>query len=200
MTQDHNAAVSYLRNADPKLSAVIDQVGPCRLKRKGGTFQLLADSIISQQISTHAARTIRAQLRAAMPSQRITANGLLSLSDEDLRSAGISPQKQKYLRDLAQHSLDGRVNFRRLARISDERVIEELIQVKGIGRWTAQMFLMFGLGRPDIFAPADLGLQNAIMKIYRLRQRPDERRLLQIAGQWAPHRSVASWFLWRSLE
>ena len=200
MTNPHRDAVRYLKTADRKLGAVIERVGPCSLKRKGGTFGLLADSIISQQISTHAARTIKQRLRNAMPSSRITADGILSLSAEELRAAGISPQKQRYLLDLAQQTVDGVVNFRRLARIDDEKVIEELIEVKGIGRWTAQMFLMFGLGRPDIFAPADLGLQNAIISIYGLRKRPDERRLNSIAEKWAPHRSVASWYLWRSLD
>ena len=135
-----------------------------------------------------------------MPSGRITADGVLRLTDEELRAAGISPQKQSYLTDLAEQTMDGRVNFRRLARIEDDRVIDELTQVKGIGRWTAQMFLMFGLGRPDVFAPADLGLQNAIIAIYGLRKRPDERRLNSIANNWKPHRSVASWYLWRSLD
>ena len=154
----HRVAIQHLKKADAKLAGVISRVGPCGLKRKGGTFGLLADSIISQQISTHAARTIRKRLRAAMPSGRITADGVLRLTDEELRAAGISPQKQSYLTDLAEQTMDGRVNFRRLARIEDDRVIDELTQVKGIGRWTAQMFLMFGLGRPDVFAPADLGL------------------------------------------
>lgn len=198
MANTHSAAVRHLRRADPRLADVIRVVGPCQLKPRGGRFEVLARSIVSQQISTSAARTISRRLKRLLPGGRISATGISKLSDAELRTAGLSAQKRTYLRDLTEHTLNGKVNFRRLPRLSDEGVIEELVQVKGIGVWTAQMFLLAGLGRPDIFAPGDLGLQNAIMRIYDI-----DRSLPQmetIAEKWAPWRSVASWYLWRSLD
>lgn len=200
MTRQHAAAVRHLSRSDAALADVIQKIGPCGLVRRGGTFALLAKSILSQQISTHAARTIRRRLESLMPHRRISASGLAGLTDSQFQAAGISQQKRRYLRDLAAHVLDGRVSFRRLAQLSDEAVIEELIQVKGVGRWTAQMFLLAGLGRPDIFASDDLGLQNAVWKIYRLRKRPTAEKLDTIARPWAPYRSVASWYLWSYLD
>ncbi len=130
----------------------------------------------------------------------MSADGIDRLSDDQLQSVGISLQKRGYLRNLTGHVLDGTVNFRRLARIPDEAVIEELTEVKGVGRWTAQMFLLAGLGRPDIFAPDDLGLKNAMRALYGLDAKPSTEQLEAIAENWAPYRSVASWYLWRSLD
>ena len=141
------------------MAAVIRRVGQCQLTRRGGRFDVLARSILSQQISVQAARTIRRRLQRLLPGGRISAVGIDRLSDEQLQAVGISLQKRGYLRNLTSHVLAGTVNFRRLARIPDEAVITELTAVKGVGRWTAQMFLLSGLGRPDIFAPDDLGLK-----------------------------------------
>ena len=182
------------------MADVISRVGECRLQRRGGRFDVLARSILSQQISVQAARTIRRRLQRLLPGGRISAVGIDRLSDEQLQAVGISSQKRGYLRNLTGHVLAGTVNFRRLARIPDEAVITELTAVKGVGRWTAQMFLLSGLGRPDIFAPDDLGLRNSIRALYGLGAKPTTEQLEEIAENWAPHRSVASWYLWRSLD
>lgn len=195
----HTAAVRTLKRNDPILAEVITQLGPCQLKRRGGTFELIARSILSQQISVAAARTIRRRLEGLLPGRRITADGYAALSEEQLAGIGVSRQKRGYLGDLCRKVQTGEVNFRRLARLDDDRVIAELTQVKGIGVWTAQMFLLAGLGRPDVFAPDDLGLQNAMRRLYgeHLQTKDD---FLQIAAVWQPCRSVACWYLWQWLD
>ena len=200
MPPDHSRAVRFLRRSDSQMAEVIEAVGPCTLPRHGGSFELLARSILSQQISVAAARTIRRRLQALFPGRRLSAAGIVSLTEDQLASVGVSKQKRTYLLDLSSRVQDGRLNFRRIGQITDDDVITELTQVKGIGPWTAQMFLLFGLGRPDIFAPDDLGLQNAMRSVYGLRQKVQRDQLIQIADTWSPHRSVASWYLWRSLD
>lgn len=196
---DYKPAVKYLKLADSNLASVISQVGPCGWKPQGGTFAILARSILSQQISVAAARTIRRQLMAALPNRRLSAKAILNLTEEELGAAGVSAQKRRYLLDLSTQVAEGTINFRQLARRSDDEVMATLVQVKGIGRWTAQMFLMFGLGRPDVFAPDDLAIRNAMIRLYDL-QDPSHSELEEIANAWSPHRSVASWYLWRSLD
>lgn len=196
---NHAAAVRHLSRVDKKLAVIIRDVGCCTMRRQGGTYELLARSILSQQISVAAARTIRRRLQGLMPHGRLTASTIAGLTEADLASVGVSRQKRGYLGDLTQRVVDGRINFRRLAQLTNEQVIAELTEVKGIGVWTAQMFLMFGLARPDIFAVDDLGLQNAVKAIYG----HDEvsRQLLEdVSAPWSPFRSVASWYLWQSLE
>lgn len=195
----HDEAIDFLRRGDLKLAQVIEKVGACQLKPQGGSFAILARSILSQQISVAAARTIRRQLLSLLPNRRLTATSILNLSEEELASAGVSNQKRRYLSDLASKVDSGEINFRRIAKWPDDDVIENLTQVKGIGRWTAQMFLLFGLGRPDVFAPDDLAIRNAMINIYQL-ESPDKEKLEEIASVWNPHRSVASWYLWRSLD
>ena len=198
-TQNHDPAIAFLQSVDPQLATVMSEVGPCLLKPEGGSFAILARSILSQQISVAAARTIRRRLQALMPNRRLTANAVLDLTEDELAAVGVSNQKRRYLLDLASKVAEGEVSFRRIAKMSDEDVIECLIQVKGIGRWTAQMFLLFGLGRPDVFAPDDLGIRNAMIKIYGLDSH-DKAPMEAIASNWSPYRSVASWYLWRSLD
>lgn len=193
-------AVRRLSKADRILGNVIRDVGPFALKTEPGGYEVLVRSILSQQISTAAARTIRVRLQELLPSKKIAAKAIDGLSDEQLQSAGISRQKQSYLRDLTRRTLDGTINFRTIVSRPDEDVIETLTQVKGIGRWTAQMYLMFSLGRPDVFAVGDLGIRNAMMRLYPLDEKPKLSQLELIAEVWAPHRSIASWYLWRSLE
>ncbi|MEP3480411.1 MAG: DNA-3-methyladenine glycosylase [Fuerstiella sp.] len=200
MTDDlHDKAVKYLKRTDSKLAKVIVEVGPCELKPQGGSFAILARSILSQQISVAAAKTIRRKLQALLPNRRMTAAAILNLSEDQLASVGVSNQKRGYLLDLATKVNDGEINFRRIAKRPDEEVIDCLIQVKGIGRWTAQMFLLFGLGRPDVFAPDDLAIRNAMINIFQLKSH-DKAPMEEIASTWSPHRSVASWYLWRSLD
>ncbi|MEQ9408229.1 MAG: DNA-3-methyladenine glycosylase 2 family protein [Fuerstiella sp.] len=200
MASGHQNAVRHLQQVDERLKVVIRAVGACRFEPAGGRFEVLARSILAQQISVHAARTIFTRLRRQLPGRRVSARGIAQLSDEQLQAAGISSQKRGYLRDLTNRTLSGQVSFRRLPRLSDDAVIEELIQVKGVGRWTAQMFLQFGLGRPDIFAPDDLGLQNAMKRLYASGADLSRDDMVQIASAWSPWRSIASWYLWRSLE
>jgi len=185
---------------DPALACVVRSVGPFTLKPDPGGYEILVRSILSQQISVAAARTIRGRLQALLPAGKLTAQNIDALSDDQLQSAGVSRQKQAYLRHLTSCTLDGTINFRRIAKESDDDVVEELIQVKGIGRWTAQMFLMFSLGRIDVFASDDLGLRNAIQKLYELPEKPSRSELEQHADKWRPYRTIASWYLWRSLE
>lgn len=198
-TQNHDPAIAFIQSVDPQLATVMSEVGPCLLKPEGGSFAILARSILSQQISVAAARTIRRRLQALMPNRRLTANAVLDLTEDELAAVGVSNQKRRYLLDLASKVAEGEVSFRRIAKMPDEDVIECLIQVKGIGRWTAQMFLLFGLGRPDVFAPDDLGIRNAMIKIYGLDSH-DKAPMEAIASNWSPYRSVASWYLWRSLD
>ena len=161
---------------------------------------MLVRAILSQQISVAAARTIRERVQAMLPGGRFVPAAMQALSDEQLQAAGVSAQKRKYLRDLTRCTLDGTVNFRRMSRLTDDDIIEELTQVKGIGRWTAQMFLLFSLGRPDVFAPDDLGIRNSMIRLYGLESEVPRSELEEIADLWRPHRSVACWYLWRALD
>lgn len=193
-------AIKRLTKADPVLGKVIRRVGDFALKTEKGGYEILVRSILSQQISIAAARTIRTRLQALLPSKKIRAEDIHALSDEQLQSVGISQQKRTYLRDLTRCTLDGTICFRRLKNKPDDDAIEELVQVKGIGRWTAQMYLMFSLGRPDVFAVGDLGIRNAMKSLYALNENPTIVELESIARIWAPHRSIASWYLWRALD
>ncbi len=196
---DRLQAVQHLKCQDEVLRGVIERVGPLRLKSAGKGYSVLVQSIISQQISTAAAATIGQRLRLLVAGGELTAEAVAELSDEQLKAVGISPQKLSYLRDLTRCTLEGVISFRRISRASDEAAIEELIQVRGIGRWTAQMYLIFSLGRPDVFAPDDLGLRNAMQRLYGLAEEAGRPELERLAERWRPWRSAASWYLWRSL-
>ena len=193
-------ASKHLKKADPRLKTVIDAVGPCPLKPYRYRFALLLRSIVSQQISTSAARTIYKRLHTLSGKGQPTAEKILRLSHDELRKVGLSNQKANYVRHLAEMVLQNNVRLHKMHLMSDEEVTTELIQVKGIGNWTAQMFLMFGLCRPDIFPHDDLGIQNGIQEIYQLKTRPDKKTCIEIAQRWQPYRTVASWYCWRSLE
>lgn len=192
--------VRHLQQVDPILGDHIDRLGPFQLKPERRRFVALARSIVGQQISGKAARSIWNKLQQTVKPRRMTAATIADLSIEELRSAGISGQKATYLHDLAAKSADGTVQLNRLGKLSDDDVIAELIQVKGIGVWTAQMFLMFSLCRPDVFAPDDLGLRSAIRTLYELDELPDKQTSLEIAEPWSPYQTIASWYLWRTTE
>lgn len=192
--------IRHLQKADPVLGAHIEQAGPFRLKVERRRFVALARSIVAQQISGKAAASIWKRLQQAVKPGRISPATIAAMSFEQLRAAGISPQKARYLHDLAARSLDGSLRLNRISRLSDEEVIAALIQVKGIGVWTAQMFLMFSLCRIDVFAPDDLGLRAAIRHLYGLDDLPDRQRSLAIAEPWRPYQTIASWYLWRTVE
>ena len=186
----------YLMAHDPIMRALIAQHGSIAMRPERGYFEALASSIISQQISVKAAASIFARFK---DSTKLLPETVASLSDEQTKAIGLSGQKTKYLRDLAQHFVDDSAVFNHLGSLSDDEVISELTRVKGIGVWTAQMFLLFTLQRPDVFAPDDRGLQLAVKKLYGFELGRSE--LEQFAEEkWAPYRSLACLYLWRSLD
>jgi DNA-3-methyladenine glycosylase II len=199
---DYARARRLLMRRDPVLGSLIKQVGACGLASRQHTDHLtaLAGSIISQQLSSKAAATIFGRFVALFPDAAITAAGIAELEDRTLRGVGLSSQKLGYMRDLSARIADGRLNLDELDALSDEQVVERLTAVKGFGRWTAEMFLMFRLHRPDVLPVADLGIARAVQQLYRLRKRPDAKRILAIGEPWRPYRSVACWYLWRSLS
>jgi DNA-3-methyladenine glycosylase II len=192
-------AVNHLKKSDPVLRAIIEQVGPCRMEFSVPEFSSLAEAIVYQQLNGKAAVTIFKRFIELAGSPLIP-EGILKLSDEQLRSVGLSKQKSSYLKDLATKTASGALNFAQLAELSDEEVIKHLTQVKGIGVWTAHMFLMFSLRRPDVFPTGDYGVQMAIKKHYKKRKLPKPKDMEKIARVWAPYRSVACWYMWRSLD
>jgi DNA-3-methyladenine glycosylase II len=192
-------AVNHLKKCDPVLRAIIDRVGPCRMEYGVPEFCSVAEAIVYQQLNGKAAVTIF-QRFAALAGDPLTPEGILKLSDEQLRSVGLSKQKSAYLKDLAAKTAAGLLDFSRLHELTDEEVIEHLTQVKGVGVWTAHMFLMFSLRRPNVLPTGDYGVQVAIRKHYKKRKLPKPRDMEKIAKAWEPYRSVACWYMWRSLD
>jgi DNA-3-methyladenine glycosylase II len=197
-------AVRHLRKVDPAMRRVIDHVGPCTLKCERDRFWMLVRSIISQQISTAAARTVRNRVVALVEtrsgSKRVAPASLLALDVDELRSAGCSQRKAEYMLDLADKVESGEIQLSTIGRLSNEEIIESLIEVRGIGRWTAEMFLMFSLGRLDVFPVDDLGVRNGILKLYGLENTTSHTEFRAIAEPWSPYASIGSWYCWRSLE
>ena len=199
---DYVRARRILIRGDPVLAALIRQHGACGLAAAQRTdhFSALVRAITNQQLSTKAAATIYQRLVALLPGETPTPAAIEALSDVQLRSVGYSRQKSGYLRDLCRHVLDGSLDLQHVEDRPDEEVIAALTQVKGIGRWSAEMFLMFRLHRPDVLPVGDLGIVNAIKRQYRLRKVPTPDRIRKIGEAWKPYRSVACWYLWRSLD
>jgi len=198
----HRRAITHLRKADAKLAAVIDAVGRCTFEPAEhlAHFTAISRSIVFQQLSGKAASTIYGRFAALFEDETPLANALLELSDEQLRGVGLSRQKIGYLRDFSARVIAGHVPIDTLHELSDDEIISALTSVKGIGRWTAQMFLMFRLGRPDVLPDLDLGIQKGIQRAYRMRKLPTPKRVLEVGAKWAPYRTIASWYLWRSLD
>lgn len=192
------AAILHLRTCDPVLAKIIERVGPCQLASRDPTFETLARSITFQQLHGKAAATIFARVRRAT-GRRFTAAAFLKLSPEQLRACGLSRQKIASLADLAEHVASRRIQFQKLRELEDEQIIALLSNVRGVGVWTAQMFLIFALGRPNVMPLGDLGIRNAVRKAYGLAEMPKSTELATIAPKWHPHCSIASWYLWRSL-
>ncbi len=194
-------AVAHLRAADPVLAGVIERVGPCqaRAHMEGTHFGAVLRSIVYQQLSGKAAATIHGRVLALFGGEP-TPRALLRMDDASLRAAGLSGQKTKYVKDLAAHAATRRFPIERLHELDDAAVIETLTQVKGVGRWTAQIFLMFRLGRPDVLPDLDLGIQKGIQRAYGLRRLPKPEAVLKRGRPWAPYRTIASWYLWRLLD
>ena len=192
-------AVNHLKKCDPVLRAIIERVGPCRMEYGPAEFHSLAEAIVYQQLNGKAAVTIFNRF-AALAGEPLTPAGILKLTDEQLRSVGLSKQKSAYLKDLAAKTAGGQLDFARLPELSDEEVIQHLTQVKGIGVWTAHMFLMFSLRRPNVLPTGDYGVQMAVKKHYKKRKLPKPKDMEKIARAWEPYRSVACWYMWRSLD
>ena len=180
------------------LAEIIDAIGPCLIKERKDHFAALCGSIISQQISVAAARTVWGRFELLFVDQHPTPEEVLKLTDEQFKTAGISRQKTGYFRSLAQHFMDGSFPDKKLKSMTDEEIIAALIPVKGIGRWTVEMFLIFVLNRADVWPVDDLGLRNQIVKRFKLRKMPDAKKLHKMAEAWKPYRSVATWYLWQS--
>lgn len=192
-------AVDHLRQSDPILASVIERIGPAQISYREPTFEALARSIVFQQLSTKAARTIYGRLEEAAGG-KITPESIQNLSLGEMRRAGLSKQKIGYIRDLAEHALSGKVDFDRLPAMSDEEVVVALTDIKGVGVWTAHMFLIFALRRPNVLAVGDLGVRTAIQRLYKKRGLPKPAHIEKLALNWQPYCSYACWYLWRSLE
>jgi DNA-3-methyladenine glycosylase II len=192
-------AISHLKKSDPILSAIIERVGDYRIEFREPGFETLVKSIVYQQLSGRVASVIFGRLLAAVGGQ-LTPENILKLRPSRMRTLGLSGQKTAYIRDLARHTRDGVVVFEELLELPDGEVIERLTQVKGIGVWTVQMFLMFALRRVDVLPTGDLGIRNAIRKAYNLPEMPKPAEVETLAAKWRPYCTVASWYLWRSLE
>jgi DNA-3-methyladenine glycosylase II len=192
-------AVNHLKKSDPVLAAIIEKIGPCRMQFGEPTFHNVAESILYQQLNGKAAATIFQRFTVAA-GDPLTPEGILKLSDAEMRGVGLSKQKTSYLRDLSEKTKAGLLEFETLHELSEEDVIAHLTQVKGIGVWTAHMFLMFTLRRPDILPTGDYGIQAAIKKHYKKRKWPKPAVMEKIAKPWVPYRSIACWYLWQSLD
>ena len=192
-------AIQHLRLNDPILSEIIDRVGDYGIQFRHPDLETLVRSIVSQQLSGRVASVIFERLLKAAGGQ-LTAGNILKLRPARMRTLGLSKQKTTYIRDLARHARDGRVVFEELAGLDDVAIIERLTQVKGIGVWTVHMFLIFALRRTDVLPTGDLGIRNAIRRAYAMAEPPTPAEMEAMAQRWRPYCSVASWYLWRSLE
>ena len=192
-------AIKHLKKADPIMRAIIERVGPCRMEFGEPVFHSLAEAIVYQQLNGKAAVTIFKRF-TALAGEPVTPKGIAKLTDEQLRSVGLSKQKSSYLRDMVERANRGELDFSRLPEMTDDEVIRHLTQVKGVGVWTAHMFLMFTLKRPNVLPTGDFGVQMAIKKHYNKRKMPKPVHMEKIARPWEPYRSIACWYLWRSLD
>jgi DNA-3-methyladenine glycosylase II len=204
LTDVEEAAVDHLRRADPVLRGLIDEGGPIdpATDRRGSRpdpYEALARAIVGQQLSTKAARSIWERFREAFGGRTPSPAEIIAADPEIFRAAGLSRAKEAYLRDLAEHVESDELDLARLAELPDEDVVAELTEIKGIGRWTAEMFLIFHLGRPDVVSTGDLGIRRAVQIAYGLEELPGPTELERIAEPWRPHRTLASLYLWRSL-
>jgi DNA-3-methyladenine glycosylase II len=192
--------VRYLKKKDPVLAKVIGTIGPIRFELDVDHYDAIVGSIIFQQLAGSAARAILNRFKELYGGRLPTPREYLSTDLDKLRSSGLSPQKISYIKDLAERLEDGRLNLKQLEKMSDEDAMRELDAVRGIGRWTAEMFLLFKLGRTDVLPVDDLGLRKAAKKIYRLRKLPTRNRFEEIAADWHPYSSIATMYLWKNTE
>jgi DNA-3-methyladenine glycosylase II len=199
---DIRRARRHFAGIDPEMHALVQRVGPCRLDARVApdAFRALVRAIAAQQVSAKAARTVYDRLTALAPGGHLTAHALLAHDAEALRATGLGPAKTRSVRDLAEHVADGRLDLEALTAEDDASVIRALTAVRGIGTWTAEVFLIFQLQRLDVFPAADLALLTAIQRVYGKRARPTPHEGRRFAERWRPYRSIASWYLWRSIE
>jgi DNA-3-methyladenine glycosylase II len=202
---DTDRGTRHLRRRDPTLRALIGQLGPLDLEarrrgRPADAYGALLRSIVGQQLSTKAARSIYTRVTALFDDRTPGPEELLASDPEALRGAGLSRAKVAYMRSLAEHVLSGELELDRLDQLSDDEIVAELTAVKGLGRWTADMFLIFHLGRPDVLPVGDLGIRRAIETVYELPALPTPAEMVELAEPWRPHRSLAALYLWRSLD
>ena len=193
-------AILHLKRSDPVLRGIIERVGPYRIEYRDPDFGALARAIVFQQLAGAAATSIFGRVQALVDHGSLTPQAVLRIPPRKLRAAGLSAQKLSYLRDLANHTAAGTIRFEGLAQRPDEEVIAELTQVKGIGVWTAHMFLIFALRRPDVLPVGDYGIRASMKKAYGLAELPKPSEMERIAQPWRPYASVACWYLWRNLK
>jgi DNA-3-methyladenine glycosylase II len=200
LLQQMKRATDHLKKHDATLAGVIDAVGPCRITYRPPTFEALARSIVFQQLNGKAASTIYARVEEACGHSGVCPEAILKMRAPRMKAAGLSAQKTAYLKDLAQRTADGSVDFARLAGLTDDEVVQTLTQVKGVGTWTVHMFLIFALRRMDVLPTGDYGIKSAMKKIYGLEGLPAPVEMERIAQPWRPYASVACWYLWRALD
>ena len=193
-------AINHLKKADPVMAAIIAKAGPYRAGYTDPVFQTLVRSIVYQQLNGKAALTIFNRLKEAVKVSPMTPEAVLQLRPQKMRTVGLSKQKTLYIRELARLTRNGQIQFERLPEMEDAAIIETLTRVKGVGVWTVQMFLMFALQRPNVLPVGDLGVRAAMKKAYGLAELPKPQEMERIAAAWHPYCSIASWYLWRSLE
>jgi DNA-3-methyladenine glycosylase II len=202
LARERRRALAHLRRTDERIARVIEQVGACRFvpRAEGTHFDALVRAIVYQQLSGKAASTILGRVLALYDGRYPSTNELLATSEERLRAAGLSRQKLSYLRDLARHVEDDTLPLDRLHELDDAEIIDALTAVKGIGRWSAQMFLMFRLGRPNVLPDGDLGIRKGVQRAYRMRTLPPPTKVQQVGARWSPYATYACWYLWRLLD
>jgi DNA-3-methyladenine glycosylase II len=193
-------AIQYLCKVDSNLEGIIKIVGKYSINIRNDPFQSLVESIIYQQLAGKAANAIYNRFINYYNNKQITPTLILNSPNDNLKKVGLSNRKIDYLKDLALHVYDGRINLEELPKMNDEEIINKLVNVKGIGRWTSEMFLIFSLGRQDILPVTDLGVRKAIQKVYSLSELPKPNIMIEIAKPWRPYRSIATWYLWKSLS
>ena len=196
----HRKASRYLKKTDRTLGKIIEKTGVLEWEFSGNYFLDLTSSIVQQQLSIKAGDTIWKRFIALFPDNKPTPELVIAIDGQKIRDAGISWSKNSYIKDLARHVLESGIVFEQFEIMTDEEIITELIKVKGIGRWTAEMFLMFSMGRPDVFSYGDLGLRKSIKRLYGFDKEPTKEEAEKIAEKWKPYRTIACRYLWRSLE
>jgi 3-methyladenine DNA glycosylase/8-oxoguanine DNA glycosylase len=196
---DLDEATNHLRSVDPVLAGLIDAHGRYDVSVREDPYHALLRAILFQQLAGAAANAIQKRFHALYGDRPPAPQELLDTSDEDLRAAGLSRQKMGYMRDLAMHVLEGTLDLDQIRELDDAEVTKQITAVKGLGEWSAHMFLMFHLGRPDVLPIGDLGVRNGMKAAYRLEESPTPKQALEIGARWAPYRSVGSWYMWRAV-